>query len=477
MLHCPLLSLAGVSQGPGRQALSHARRRRKHHITKAGNLIFVKKNKRFILLTLFCLVLASVLLADVVERFPKPDFKSDYTYPEVHAPDPRSTALEYLDLFVLVVALSLASWFALKLRSRKYILILMIFALAYFGFYREGCVCPIGAIQNVALALFDSSYSIPLTVLGFFAIPLVFTLYFGRTFCAAVCPLGAVQDIVILKPLRVPAWLEIPLRLIPYLYLGLAVLFAATGAGFIICQYDPFVGFFRFGATFNMIIFGFFLLLLGTVVARPYCRYLCPLGVLLNWFSRLSRKHVNITPSECTNCRLCEESCPVEAINKPDTESEPIDDKKHLRQLMISFALLPLLVIGGGWVISQLHIPLSKQHFSVSLAEEIQLEDSGKRLETTLETRTFRASGQTTEDLIREARIIQNKFQTGGWILGGFLGLVFGLQVIQLTRRKQHREYHADTGRCVSCGRCFAYCPFEQIRRDPSKRESILDEI
>lgn len=118
-----------------------------------------------------------------------------------------------------------------------------------------------------------------------------------------------------------PTWLETPLRLLPYLYLGLAVLFAATGAGFIICQYDPFVGFFRFSATFNIIIFGLFLLLLGTVVARPYCRYLCPLSVLLNWFSRVSRKHVNITPSECNLCRLCEESCPFEAINMPVVES------------------------------------------------------------------------------------------------------------------------------------------------------------
>ena len=34
-------------------------------------------------------------------------------------------------------------------------------ALAYFGFYREGCVCPIGAIQNVALGLASSEYAIP----------------------------------------------------------------------------------------------------------------------------------------------------------------------------------------------------------------------------------------------------------------------------------------------------------------------------
>ena len=33
--------------------------------------------------------------------------------------------------------------------------------LAYFGFYREGCICPIGAIQNVAVALVDPHYAVP----------------------------------------------------------------------------------------------------------------------------------------------------------------------------------------------------------------------------------------------------------------------------------------------------------------------------
>ena len=37
-------------------------------------------------------------------------------------------------------------------------------SLAYFGFYREGCICPIGSIQNVAVALTDPKYSIPIVV-------------------------------------------------------------------------------------------------------------------------------------------------------------------------------------------------------------------------------------------------------------------------------------------------------------------------
>jgi len=435
------------------------------------------KTKILIFLALSLFFCSHAVFADVVERFPKPDFKNEYTIPQVSAPDPRSLTMEYVDLVLLFLALSLASFFALKTRSRKHLFLLTIFSLLYFGFYREGCICPIGAIQNITLALVDPGYGIPLTVLGFFILPLAFTLFFGRTFCSAVCPLGAIQDVVILKPRRVPALLEVPLRLFPYIYLGLAVLFAATGGGFIICQYDPFVGFFRFSATFNMIIFGFFLLLLGTVIARPYCRYLCPLSVFLSWFSMLSRKHADITPDECNNCRLCEESCPFEAINIPEIETSSRKDKKNVKTLILSVTLLPLIIAGSGWIVSLMHEPLSRQHPTVFLADEILLEDSGQRIETTLETRTFRASGKAKDELLKEAEILRQKFKTGGWYLGSFLGLVFAIQIIQLSRRKTYNKYHADQGRCLSCARCFAYCPFEQIRRDPSKKESILNEL
>ncbi len=54
---------------------------------------------------------------------------------------------------------------------------------------------------------------------------------------------------MLIRPVAVPGWLESGLRLFAYAYLGAAVLFAATGSAFIICRYDPFVGFFDWAAT------------------------------------------------------------------------------------------------------------------------------------------------------------------------------------------------------------------------------------
>lgn len=430
--------------------------------------------KRFTTIFFFIIVLTSSLWADPIQRFPKPDFESGYERPILQTPHGRALALEYLDVVVLIAALSLASYFALKKRSRRHIFLLMIFSLIYFGFWREGCICSIGSIQNIVYALFSNSYAIPLTVVAFFVLPLIFALFFGRTFCAAVCPLGAAQDVVVLKPIALPGWLNQTLSLIPYIYLGLSVLFAATGAGFLICRYDPFVGFFRFGASFNMILFGAFMLLLGTVVARPYCRFLCPYGVLLNWMSRLSKKHLSITPSECINCRLCEASCPFDAINKPIESRNPEKREKSTKRLAMILVVLPIIIFASGWIGSLLHIPLSKAHYTVDLAEQIKLEDTGKRTETTDETDAFRATGKTTAQLYEEARAVQHQFKIGGWFLGGFLGLIFGLKLINLSVYRKQEIYEADRGHCFSCGRCFDYCPVGKPDVDVEKLKASL---
>jgi len=146
-------------------------------------------------------------MANAEERFPPPDF-TDHQLPTTIVPDVPSVVYDYVDLAALAVGLSLASYFALVRRSRRGLFLLTIVSLAWFGFWRKGCVCPIGAIQDVTLAVCDPTYAVAWTIVAFFALPLVFTLFFGRTFCAAICPLGAVQELGRGRPVRVPVWLE-----------------------------------------------------------------------------------------------------------------------------------------------------------------------------------------------------------------------------------------------------------------------------
>jgi len=412
-----------------------------------------------------------------VDRFPRPGFETDYPLPEITAPEPRSGFYAYLDVGLLIACLVLATYLALKRRTRAGIFLLMLFSLFYFGFWRKGCVCPVGSIQNIVLVFFDPSYRIPLTVVAFFVLPLIFTLFFGRTFCAAVCPLGAIQDVFILQPVRVPLWIAQPLGLLPYIFLGLAVLSVATGSGFLICRFDPFVGIFHVSGHFGMLIFGAGLLILGIFVARPYCRFLCPYGVLLKWVSRFSKWHVRISPDECIECRLCEDSCPFGAILKPAPDRVPENNLTGIRRLLILLLLLPVLILGSGFLGSRLNLSLSRLNRTVLLADQVMIEDRGLVGETTLDSRIFRETGKPKAELFQQALSIREQFRGGGFIFGGFLGLVFSIKLIELSIRRKRKTCEPDRASCISCGRCFKCCPKEQARRRElrnTQKEGIL---
>ncbi|MBD3183646.1 4Fe-4S binding protein [Candidatus Poribacteria bacterium] len=414
-------------------------------------------------LLIICLLFAfAPNYAFSVQRFPPPQFKSGHVLPETTQAPPRSDFYEYLDAGVLLAALAVATYLALKRRSRTGLLILTIFSLAYFGFWRMGCVCAVGSVQNVTITLFQTGYSIPLVVVIFFALPLIFTLFFGRTFCAAVCPLGAIQDIFVIKPVRVPRWLDRGLRVIPYLYLGFAVLFAATGSAFIICEYDPFIAFFRRGGRAAILAFGGLLLILGMFVGRPYCRYLCPYGVVLSWMSKASKWHVSITPNECIQCRLCEDSCPFEAIDSPTEEKANTPRTEGKGRLITLIILLPLFIAMGVGLGAGVGSYLSRIDPDVRLAERIWLEDTGQIDEMDDASEAFRKTGRPSSELFAEAKQLRRQFRIGSMILGGFLGLFTGIKMISLSIKRSRKDYETNRTHCVSCGRCFSYCPVEK---------------
>lgn len=406
------------------------------------------------------MVLALAVGAWAIERFPPPDFQPGYRMPVTSQTPPKADWREWLDLAGVLGLMTVATVMALKRRSRAGVFGVGLVAIAWFGFWRKGCVCPIGSIQNVALGLADPGFAVPLTVAALLLVPLALTLLFGRTYCAAVCPHGALQDLLLLYPVRMPRWLSAVLGLVPQAYLGLAVLLAATGSAFIICRFDPFIGLFRLSGSRDMILLGALFLFASIFIGRPYCRFACPLGAAFNWLARLSWRHVTITPDECVHCRLCEEVCPFDAIRKPVPDVVARDRQTGLVRLGLMLVLAPLLVGGGIWLGLRLSPFLAQAHPQVRLVEALNATGAPPESVT-----AFRNRGGRLADARHEAEVIRGRFRTGSGWLGAYFGLVLAGTLIRLSLRRPDPDYSIDQAECFSCGRCFASCPREWVRQ------------
>ena len=300
-----------------------------------------------------------------VARFPKPDFTSGYEYPDIVHGVPYELLWNVLDVVLLVGMMGLVVWAAYRKRSRSVILSMSIVSVAYFGFFRSGCVCSVGSIQNVVTALVDPGYHLPWYVLLVFLLPIVFTLLFGRVFCSGVCPLGALQELVNVRNFRLSRAVSATLSMIPWIYLAFTILYAATRSQFLVCRLDPFIGIFRLGGDLGVLGFGIVLLVMSVFVGRPFCRFLCPYGALLSVFSRLSWKKPGITDKECINCALCSVSCPVDAIRAPQSSRTKEERRRGVKRIILFAVLLPVLTVAGSLLVGSQSDALSLAHKDV----------------------------------------------------------------------------------------------------------------
>ncbi len=211
-------------------------------------------------------------------------------------------------IFILVALIGLLIRYAWFRNLRGYFLLVSV---VYLGFVKGGCPCMIMSLQNVMLFIFghDVSFVAMLWFLGL--IPLTF--FFGKIWCGWLCHLGALQELIflpekidVLKTKKAQQWLR-GIRI--FFFVALIFQVAITQTNFYV-RIDPFkVAFNLFSSNTTGYVLLVLLLLSSVLVYRPFCRSVCPVGLILGWVAKIPHAQTITKELSCIHCVTCSKHC------------------------------------------------------------------------------------------------------------------------------------------------------------------------
>ena len=240
----------------------------------------------------------------------------------------ESVSKDLIDNKVWVVfLLTLAGSLIFYLKKFRYRFILLLIAVAVLGFYQGGCPDSVGAATQIFINILKNSHWQLAAVLLF--IPLLFSLFFGRTFCSSACPLGALQEFAASKEkmFSVSYKTEKLLRRIRLVFFIFLIVLSVVRSTYFFGAFDPFKAIFNLtGNTFQWIL-AVLLMSLSLFLFRPFCRYFCPLALWMKVLSRFSLFKILNDPDKCVNCRMCQKACPVSVIDS----NNQVDNSECIR--------------------------------------------------------------------------------------------------------------------------------------------------
>jgi len=156
---------------------------------------------------------------------------------------------------------------------------------------------------------------------------LLMSLFLKKAFCSWLCPVGTFSEYVwklgqriFGRSLRLPRWVDIPLRGLKYVLLSFFVFIigAMSAEALQDFMHAPYgiiadvkmLNFFRtMGTTAAVVIM--LLVFFSLLVKKFWCRYLCPYGALMGLASLLSPVKIRRDADACIDCGKCARACPA----------------------------------------------------------------------------------------------------------------------------------------------------------------------
>jgi len=217
-------------------------------------------------------------------------------------------------------------------QTRNFRTAFLVASIVILGFYRGACPCPIQSLQNTVFIFMG--LDIKWQTLIYFVGLIPISYFFGKVFCGWICHLGALQEFIFMsskfklfqseKAQKVMRYI----RIVALIALIVQIVITQTN---LFKKIDPFAIIYNFHSTY---IVGWILVAILIVSSifmyRPFCKTLCPIGLILGWISKIPGASVLGANHKCSSCISCNNSCAINAITR-DSSFSVIDNQECIR--------------------------------------------------------------------------------------------------------------------------------------------------
>jgi polyferredoxin len=233
------------------------------------------------------------------------------------------------DIFILIATIIAGIFIKFKV-TRKLRAVFLLAAIVILGFYRGGPGV-ISSFQNTYLFFtgLDSNWQAITLFIGLIPI----TYFFGKVFCGWVCYLGALQEFLYISKVKIfqTEKAQKVMKIIRIIALIVLIVQLTISKEILWNKIGPFrVAFNLFSSNLTGYILLAILLLSSLFIYRPFCKTLCPVGLVLGWVSKIPGASVLGINNSCSGCKTCNTSCKINAITRDDKISK-LDNEECIR--------------------------------------------------------------------------------------------------------------------------------------------------